>query len=489
MAKKDSVADIVVDRLIKKINADKVLPWQKPFQAACMNWYKKNEYMGINKLLLGGGEFITKNQIEEYNGKKKRFWFESGTPTEIVVFYSKTEKTITQGELESLKKRDPNWHRVVKPTDKGWVKLSWFLRYYRVYNIKYIRDISAFEEKVKDTELGAKIKENKGVFKKVQREIKGKVKYQLALDAGGNPQLIDGVTWDDIEVLESKLGNSIIEEHTPADDIVNKYTSATGVRVAHGASGAYYTHVTDSVHLPDKPKFKDTEAYYRVLFHELIHSTGITERLNRKCFHDYHQGSKERSKEELIAEVGGLLLASEAGFREDTELAQNSENYVAGWCSWMKDNTNEVLQGMLAAEKAKNFILSGGNSINEGTERNIDNPESDQVEITGETEESSPVTDDVADKSPDAEPKPKKKSSGVKTIKTKNAAREFYNENLAVYFTADEDERKDILAGVTALELKHLYLVLTKEKLPASKKKLEVLLLLREQVEGTSKIG
>lgn len=374
----ESVQTIVVDRLIKKINEEKRLPWQKPFQSASMNWYSKHEYMGINKLLLTGGEYITPNQLKLHNtSKKTNFWFESGTPSEIVVFYSKYEKKISDAEAQKILKQ-PNGFRLVKPTDKGWVKVSWVLKYHRVYSIRYIRDII-------NTDIKGNPDLKSGVYKKESIEKNGKVKFRLILDANGDPIFEDGVTENDIVKLESKLGTTIVEEHVPADLIVDRYCSATRVGVKLSTDGAYYTHLTDNVYLPSKKNFKSTEAYYRVLFHELTHSTGITTRLNRQCFHDYHQGSKERSKEELIAEVGSLLLASEAGFREDTELAQNSENYIAGWCSWMKDNKSEVLNGMLAAEKAKNFILSGGVAASEGTSRSIDNPE--EVEESGEISE------------------------------------------------------------------------------------------------------
>ena len=50
--------------------------------------------------------------------------------------------------------------------------------------------------------------------------------------------------------------------------------------------------------------------YYPILFHELIHSTGIKRKLDRSCFHDYILPWKTdmRLYEELIAEVGAITL-------------------------------------------------------------------------------------------------------------------------------------------------------------------------------------
>jgi antirestriction protein ArdC len=434
-----TVQEIVVEKLINKIEADGRLPWQKPFQSSCMNWFSKHEYMGINKILLDGGEYITVNQLKQYNESKKvNFWFEKGTPWEIVVFYSKIDRKISDAQARAII-ADPNKNSMsVKLTDKGWVMSSWMLKYYRVYNINHIKD-----------------KE-------------------------GN-------------ALKPHIGDTVIEEHIPANEIVDKYINETGVRIQRSGSGAYYTDRDDSVFLQAKPTFASTEAYYRVLFHELIHSTGITKRLDRKCYHDYHQGSKERSKEELIAEIGGLLLASEAGFKDDTEWADNSITYVSNWCAWMKDNKNEVLQGMLAAEKAKNYILSGGVKASNNTQVSIDNPNENVTdgEGLGDDDDISSVTDDAIDTDTTQPTYTKKTPSVIKGLKSKKAVKEYYIENLAKFFdgNATDDERKEIFEAVTAIELKHIYYVLTKEKLPASRKKADVFTLIRKAIEGASRIG
>lgn len=321
------VADIIVERLIKKIEEEKRLPWQRPFVSACMNWYSKTEYRGINRLLLDGGEYITPNQLQNYNEKhfgaedKFHFWFEKGTKYYIIVFYSKYDKKLTGGDkVEVLTKGIP-----AKLIGKIFFKdgepyrRSWLLRYYRVYNIKNIHDK-------------------------------------------------DGNT------LEPRIGTSIIETYTPAEEIVQKYCAGSGVQIQDdGGSKCYYQETgflgpDDCVHTPIKSYFVSTETYYRTLFHELVHSTGTTQRFNRDCFKKYSQNKGERSREELIAEVGSLLLASEAGFKEDTEWVTNSDNYIVGWIRWMADNVNEVVNGMLAAEKAKQYILDGGVMPNKSKE-------------------------------------------------------------------------------------------------------------------------
>lgn len=349
-----TVQDIVVEKLIEKIENEQRMPWHKPFQQACMNWFSEREYRGVNRLILTGAEYITPNQLKQYNERNKSgFWFDSGTPHEIVVFYSKVEKKISSQTAQEMIREGNS--RYVIPKDNGtWVKVSWTLRYYKVYDIRFIREI-----------VSPTVKENpdyKGVFEKRMVKLGDREVPMLQLDDSGYPVLKNGLKPEDIRTLDSKLGSTIIDEITPANDLVDKYTSNTGVGIKFDGAvdGAYYSKLHDSVHLPRKEQFASTEAYYRVLFHELIHSTGIERRLNRESYKKYGSTLKERSVEELIAEIGGLLLASEAGFREDTEWADNSLQYVADWCSWMKDNKAQVLSGMLAAERAKNYIMEGG---------------------------------------------------------------------------------------------------------------------------------
>lgn len=472
---KKTVQDIVVERLIEKIEQDGRLPWQKPFQGANMNWYSKHEYTGINKILLDAGEYLTTNQLEAYNKSKgTRFWFEKGTPSDVVVFYSKIQKLISDKEAQELISK--GYHRMVMPTEKGWVKITWLLRYYRVFNIKYIRDVT-------NTELLKQDEYKDGIFKKKEIDVgNGKKKYLLELK-GGKPVLKDGVTEDDFAVLEPKLGTTVIEEHTPSEQIIENYRKGTGVNLRHGGSEAYYTELNDSVTLPPRDTFLSTEAYCRVLFHEFIHSTGIESRLNRSCFKEYHDTKIERSKEELIAEVGGLLLASEAGFRDDTEYAKNSENYVANWCKWMKDNPNEVVTGFFAAEKAKNYILSGGQITNASSTRSIDNPdqqsedgdvdvESDILDNENTSNEKSESTNKPPTSNNKDNPNNEEKQPKVTTIKTIKGVKEYFTTYLAPYFkTDDEKERKRILDSVTGDDLRYIYKKITKQDMSKSVKR------------------
>lgn len=311
---KKTVNEIITERLIEKIQEEKRLPWQKPFSTTCMNWYSNTEYRGINTLLLPCGEYITINQLREYNKKHKtEFSIEKGTPSYIVVFYTKRERKCTADEISEYETKGIPANllgKVYKNADDEWVRSTWTLRYYTVFNILDVHD-----------------KE-------------------------GN-------------TLEPKIGKTVFQTYTPAEDIIKKYCEGSGVQIKEDGEGkCFYTERDDSCHLTARKYFKGEEEFYRVAFHEMTHSTGIKKRLARSCFEKYHEGRKERSREELVAEVGSLLLATEAGFKDDY-CDDNSDNYITSWCSWMKDNPQEVVTGIYQAEKAKCFILSGGKKGND----------------------------------------------------------------------------------------------------------------------------
>lgn len=308
MADGKTVNEIVVERLLAKIQETNRLPWQSPFAGACMNWYSETEYRGVNRLLLDAGEYITFNQLRDYNQKHDtNFCIDKGAKSNIVVFYTKRTRKCTPEEVAELEKDGIPVHLVFKvfKNDEGeWVRSTWVLRYYSVFEIGHIHD------------------------------------------ANGN-------------TLEPKMGKTIFEEYTPAEDIISKYCQGSGVQIAPDGNGqCFYREYDDKCHMTDPKYFESSEFYYRVLFHELTHSTGVSKRLDRGCFKHYHEAKKERSREELIAEVGSLFLATEAGFKNDY-CDDNSDAYIQSWCTWMADNPSELVTGIYQAEKAKNYILAG----------------------------------------------------------------------------------------------------------------------------------
>lgn len=150
--------------------------------------------------------------------------------------------------------------------------------------------------------------------------------------------------------------------HSPveaAERIVGAMPKAPEIR--HGQGRAFYSPRLDFVGMPDLSAFPAREEYYSTLFHELAHSTGHKERLNRKGVNgsdgDLAQfGSDRYAKEELVAEMGAAFLCGECAIVERT--LDNSAAYVAGWLARLKGDAKLVVQAAAQAQKAADFILA-----------------------------------------------------------------------------------------------------------------------------------
>ncbi len=130
---------------------------------------------------------------------------------------------------------------------------------------------------------------------------------------------------------------------------------------------AYYRPRTDSVHMPTRNRFVDTPHYYATLFHELIHSTGHENRLNRTFGATF--GDDLYSKEELVAEVGSSFLCAIAGItNERTE--QNSTAYIQNWIAALKGDSRLIVAAASAAQKATDAIL--GKAVEEEGEESTE---------------------------------------------------------------------------------------------------------------------
>jgi len=123
---------------------------------------------------------------------------------------------------------------------------------------------------------------------------------------------------------------------------------------------AYYSPSRDAVVVPARKQFPRPESYYRVAFHELVHSTGHKSRLDRFSEWQSHQfGSHDYSKEEFVAEIGACALSSFLGCDTAVDI-QNSGAYLRSWKKSLKDNKKDVVFAIGASMKAINLIMAGG---------------------------------------------------------------------------------------------------------------------------------
>lgn len=119
---------------------------------------------------------------------------------------------------------------------------------------------------------------------------------------------------------------------------------------------AYYSPERDLINMPEMKYFESSDAYYSVLFHELVHSTGHSKRLNRKGIVDTIRfGSSEYSFEELIAEMGACYLLSHNGIAMDN--FTNNAAYIQGWSKKLKSEKYAFIHASVQAQRAVDYLI------------------------------------------------------------------------------------------------------------------------------------
>lgn len=149
-----------------------------------------------------------------------------------------------------------------------------------------------------------------------------------------------------------------------AEDIIKNMPGAPSIR--HKEQSAFYDPLRDIINMPKKRSFKSEESYYATLFHELVHSTGHRNRLERKTILEMAEfASEPYSIEELVAEMGSCYLLSSCAITVDIE--QNAA-YINGWLKRLRNDKKFIFSAARYAQKATNYILNIGDEDRSATE-------------------------------------------------------------------------------------------------------------------------
>lgn len=117
-----------------------------------------------------------------------------------------------------------------------------------------------------------------------------------------------------------------------------------------------YSPTRDMVHVHEKVQYKSVDDYYATIFHELIHSTGHKDRLDRFGANPADKTKEDYSREELVAEIGSAMLCGRCNIKST---AENAISYCAGWAKSIKDNRTWLNWAGKRAEEAIDFLLIG----------------------------------------------------------------------------------------------------------------------------------
>ncbi len=123
------------------------------------------------------------------------------------------------------------------------------------------------------------------------------------------------------------------------------------VPVAHGGGRAFYNPKEDRIHLPDRRAFHTGAALYATWAHEALHSTGHGSRLARDLSGDL--GSEAYAREELVAELGAVLLGERLEIGSDVS---NHAAYLAEWIQLLRQSPTLLYKLLSEARQAADWI-------------------------------------------------------------------------------------------------------------------------------------
>ena len=109
------------------------------------------------------------------------------------------------------------------------------------------------------------------------------------------------------------------------------------IKPTYGDS-AYYSISKNEIVIPEKKQFKNGESFYSNLAHEMGHSTGAENQLNRLKPSAF--GSKEYAREELVAEMSAALVLP----------------YLKGWLNSLKEEPAFIKTVLQDVKKASGMI-------------------------------------------------------------------------------------------------------------------------------------
>jgi antirestriction protein ArdC len=325
LGKPVDVYQMVTDRIIEKIKSKDFSEthdrWENIYIEGngflmALNYVSKKPYSGINQLLLGAHPlfdeplqnpyFMTFKQVQKLNGKVKK-GSKGHEVTYYNILYSFTAKN-GQKFKGTDKKKFTNWIEKNVTKDKKRIANIIYqnsfamLKYYKVFNGK---DIEGIDFKLNELQTGA------------IREIK------------------------DIEVAEK---------------IVKNYP-APKVKIEHKNQTRAFYSSRDYIVMPLKEQFFNMPLYYSTLFHELIHSTGASKRLNRDMGGKF--GSSSYAFEELVAELGSSYLSAEAGILHQNIKynAKYLDNWQSSLIKTLKKDNRYIFKAAAKSQKAADYIL------------------------------------------------------------------------------------------------------------------------------------
>ena len=164
--------------------------------------------------------------------------------------------------------------------------------------------------------------------------------------------LFNGSQIDGIPELE-KQTRTEFEIAERAERVLNN----SEAKIEYDGKGEnYYSPKSDTIHLTDRAEFRTEQVFYSTAFHEIGHSTGKADRLNRDMSGIF--GSEKYALEELRAEIASMFMQSEFGLELSDEHISNHGAYVQSWMNAIKKDDSVLIKAIRDAEKITDYVVA-----------------------------------------------------------------------------------------------------------------------------------
>lgn len=162
--------------------------------------------------------------------------------------------------------------------------------------------------------------------------------------------------------VEERSENEVFQ---PIDAMIKHGLWYCPIKPTYGDQ-AYYSISRDEIVTPEPKQFKDNEAFASNCFHEMAHSTGRSDLLNRLGEGNTF-GSSEYSREELVAELTAALVASRYNMAKHVK--DDSAAYLKSWLDHLKEDPQYIKNVLGDVRKASSMISQRIDLVQEQIDR------------------------------------------------------------------------------------------------------------------------
>lgn len=328
----DTIYQLVTDKLLGALDAGTV-PWHMPWKtdgtgiAYPMRMSSGTAYRGVNVWLLG----VTAMSM----GYTSAWW---GTYDQIAKLSGMVQEPVVKEGKPVLyktgrRKGEPHMHWVSPDgTERG-------VREGEKSTTVVLNRRFTWEDKNDLDEKG-----------RPKRKVGFTLKFYNVFNADQASQMPERYLAPAGPVAEPEPFQGIAE----ADALIAAYL-ANGPEVTHADPGrAWYKPGPDLINLPPDAAYDSPGERYSTWFHEIGHSTGHPDRLNRKGIAQFdHFGSGQYAQEELVAEITCAMLCAVTSI---DGVFDNSAAYVAGWAKKLRSDNRVVLAAAGQAQRAADLV-------------------------------------------------------------------------------------------------------------------------------------